>query len=350
MENILTKEQLESFATCVTRSNYLTFSKLLGVRDTTVYRRVIDLLYDRRISLADVEALPIVDDVSVRSLVESNSIVTNPSIVAGGTSVSGFSARSYLDGSSTGNTALIDLLRARNELENQGVPGRIVLNPVVVSVDPTVPLSYTSVEEVRQHYLSSVLPKVKADAGLTTEDLSALLPAPESLFPSGTWAPTLRMIYSDVLYSWMSPFITDSQAFVAVVDVDDDFSVLSLLPTDVHGILNFSRLPASIKGLHARASFSVAANGRAFNTSEIEDLRLGIQTAAYRASFASEVVAAALFDCRLVEVASAHNSAPSGTDGLVEGLAEVSSRIESVAALYRSLEKHCRSELRTLRI
>lgn len=349
---MITNEELNIFIdNIVNQRNYLTFAKLLGIRDPGLYKNVIELLYENRISTEDIEALDIVDGTSIRILLDAYNLKVTPALLYNSNLTSTFDAKSYLDGFTTGNTKVKDLIATRNLLETLGVPIRTLANSFRVTLNKETPVAYSSVSEVSTRFIADVLPNVKQDMVLSNiQDIRASFPLVNNLgLPVNSWKTTVEGFYTNIMGEVL-PYLEDSQLCFLMIDIDDKYSALSMVPSIFHGLLNYEKIGSIVKRLKVLSSFGIASNGSEYSLAEIAAMKDAIVNSIINASLVTENLSKIRYDAALISVAESYLLTSSNIDELITSLDIINDILVKFKPLVASIEKWTSNSMRSIRI
>lgn len=349
---MITNEQLNLYIeNTINQRNYLTFAKLLGIRDFSMYKRIIELLYENRISTFDIEELDIIDNTSIRIFLDSYDLRTLPAILNSSNLTSIFDTKSYLDGSTTGNTKLVGLISERNILETSGMPERLISQPFRVTLNKETPVAYSNITEVNLRFTSDVLPNIKQDLGLNNlQDIRSLFPLYTDLgLPINAWKSIVEGYYNSIMLDIL-PYLEDNRLCFLMIDVDDEYSFLSLATSIFHGISNYEKVGSIVKQLKTISSFEIAALNRPYNSSEIISIRNFLTVATPHPSSVTEDLSNIRYKASLVSIAESYLALPNDIDELLTSLDIINGILLRFKPLVASIEKWTSNTMRSTQL
>lgn len=233
---MFTREELtELVSTKVNEKNFLTFSKLLSLQDSNLYREVINMIFKNTISIWELEELPIIDDIEIRKFLSLRYARDN--LFFGSTSSSynsDFKVREYLYNDES--PAFLKLKQLNDFESINGVYVHKKISSLTLAVD-----SYSSVNEARTDFNTKVLPELKRIIG-SDEDVSNIITEIRNYcnsIPNQEEREIVNKIFESLFcFLDFNIFFTDSKLFDLAVNTYTDFSFISQMFSDMNEFIN----------------------------------------------------------------------------------------------------------------
>lgn len=266
--SLYTRSQMINFLQDnVNINNFNTFSKILLLEDTTLMSRVLNYLYDFKISIFDLDVLVPFDESSLTIFLNSFDNKFNPPTFLNNP-LSTFNGSSYIQGITSGFTDLYVMYKEYNEEKNLGIPLVRTDFKVNVLVNRPNKASYASLNDFKTDFNNKVLPLVLAE--FSVADIREVFPLSNDLVTSSitTNATNIKAKYESIFDIFL-PILDNTNLFNLLTNINVEDSFFSNNRSKFFSIYNFnSKLGNIIPSMYCNTIGNVNALERVFNTTE----------------------------------------------------------------------------------
>ena len=243
--NLYTRLEMVTFLQeNVTLANFNLFSKILLLEDTTLMSRVLNYLYEYKISIFDLNELVPFDEGTLTIFLNSFDSRFNPPAFINNP-LSTFNSNDYLQGITSGFTDLYTLYRKYNEVKNVNTP--VVRKDFSVNVSTNKPTknSYISLNDFKTDFNNKILPLVLAE--FSVSDIRDIFPLATNLVTTSTStnAVNIQEKYSSIFDIFL-PILDNANIYKLLTNINEEDSAFSNNRGLFFNLYNFNPLSGNI--------------------------------------------------------------------------------------------------------
>lgn len=264
------KSDLEELVkTKVNEKNFLTFSKLLSLEKGSDFRAIIDLVFNNLISLSDLEALPIIDDIEIRKFLASYEVNTSYHFTQSTKQNSTFDVRSYMYNESSPVLLRLKELNEEVNLNGDFSPTNI-LSPTVSVV------SYSSITEAKTEFKEKVVPELKKYLSSTRnlsfilEDLRLYISGIQNLEEKEFTLNLYESLFG--FYGFKDKF-NDEGLFEILLNTYQDFSIINLSNFQTDYFINTRVDIDTFRKLFSESCMILSVENKEFGLESLQELK-----------------------------------------------------------------------------
>jgi hypothetical protein len=262
------RDQMNTFLTGLLNSgNFFIFANIIQLKDYSLYKKVMEYLYDYKISIFDLHFSDDINDTTVASFLSNFDNKFNPPSILNNPD-STFNAQQYLFGLTSGFTFVYDqykdFIRYLNE-NNSIIRDTFSLN---ITYSGTDPRSYTSEGAFIAEFNSLVLPHILST--LEVEDISELFPASSSysVVSTGEDVVTNVRLKYDNLFSEFLPVLNNANLYKFMISRNTDQSSSRMFAGKFFELINFDKRHQVAKDLSLYYLLYLSSNSVPFTSDD----------------------------------------------------------------------------------
>lgn len=268
----LTKTQIDNFTVAnINSRTFLIFAKLVNLSNATNFKKIIELLYYRKIDLFTLAGLPIIDDMSIQGILYAYAIKSEATTLYTPNAGS-FSGYTYLEGMYNANSYNIMTEHMSNFRSYQNSVYGLnellpVLQPLRIRIGRNSAVSYDSIGTFITDFNTNVLPRVLiAFEGVANiRSKFPLLVTPTNVVNPASIQSKYNSLFGDFINN-----IDNTNLYKLVITIDgQETSSFEKFIVKFHELNNFVKYAHNIQQIHEFHTFELTSLGREYTTSEL---------------------------------------------------------------------------------